>query len=80
MSFGFLVWAVNGETVPISFVVFKTFIDVKWSKGTWKKKTLSIFVQEWVGHSQEEKDSVWFLKSPKAANRSVTSIGISKRV
>ena len=78
-SFEFLfhfLWCCFSIYSQISFVILETFTDVKWKKGIGTKPVCS-----WprVGHSEEEqKGPSWFLRWPKATNRSALSRNISK--
>lgn len=62
----------------ISFVILKTFTDMKWGKET-GKKNLVLFKS---GILQGKRSCTWLLKSPKTThrNRSVFSVNISKMV
>ena len=58
----------------VSFVIFETLNDVKWRKRTGKIKPNPVSSCLKVGHSQEEKVPLLFLKSPKVTNRSKINI------
>lgn len=81
LSFDFC-FSLFGNVAPIysqfSFVIFKTFTDVKRKKGSGGKKT--VLVQEWDFPREEETGCIWSLEFTKATNRnrSVFSTNASK--